>query len=327
MLWKGFQRPQRVEVDHETLSATYGLFSAQPFERGFATTVGNALRRCLLSSIEGAAITAVQLEGVLHEFSSIPGVVQDMTELTLNLKQIPIRLHSDEAKIVSLDIEGPKEVTAGQLVGDSQVEVCDLDAPIATINEEGHLKLAAQVRNGRGYVSAEQNFDESMGIGWIPLDSSHSPVRRVNYSVEAARVGRATDYERLVLEIWTNGTMAPEEALSLASTLLKDHLTIFIESEEAAAEEPVEAPVEPSGIDSLLAKTIDELDLTARAANCLKNARINTLRDLVRRSEKEMLETKNFGQRSLDEVLEVLEHHGLRLGMDVPEVVENGVSA
>ncbi len=211
---------------------------------------------------------------------------------------------------------------AAQLVGDSQIEICDADAPIATINEEGHLKLQAQVRNGRGYVSAEQNFDESMGIGWIPLDSSHSPVRRVNYSVEAARVGRATDYERLVIEVWTNGTISPEEAVSLASTLLKDHLTIFIESEAAAADEPVAAPAEPSGIDGLLAKTIDELDLSARSANCLKNAKINTLRDLVRRSEKEMLETKNFGQRSLDEVLEILDGYGLRLGMDVPDAAE-----
>lgn len=326
MLWKGFQRPQRVEVDLDTLSPNYGRFSAQPFERGFATTVGNALRRCLLSSIEGAAITAVQLEGVLHEFSSIPGVVQDMTDLTLNLKQIPIRLHSEEPKMVSLDVVGPGEVTAGQLLGDSQVEICDPEAVIATINEEGHLKLQAQVKNNRGYVSAEQNFDEAMGIGWIPLDSSHSPVRRVNYSVEAARVGRATDYERLVLEIWTNGTISPEEALSLASTLLKDHLTIFIESEEAAAEEPVEDSTEPSGIEGLLAKSIDDLDLSARSANCLKNAKINTLRDLVRRTEKEMLETKNFGQRSLDEVLGVLEQHGLRLGMDVPDASENGAS-
>ncbi|MDH3403066.1 MAG: DNA-directed RNA polymerase subunit alpha [Acidobacteriota bacterium] len=319
MLWKGFQRPQRVEVDHDTLSATYGRFSAQPFERGFATTVGNALRRCLLSSIEGAAITAVQIEGVLHEFSSIPGAVQDMTDLTLNLKQIPIRLHSEEAKMLSLDIEGPGDVKASQLLGDSQVEICDPEAFIATINEEGHLKLQAQVRNGRGYVSAEQNFDESMGIGWIPLDSSHSPVRRVNYTVEAARVGRATDYERLVLEIWTNGTISPEEAASLASTLLRDHLTIFIEAEEAAAAEPLTAAAEPTGIEGLLAKTIDELDLSARSTNCLKNAKINTLRDLVRRSEKEMLETKNFGQRSLDEVLEVLDGFGLRLGMDVPD--------
>ncbi len=324
MLWKGFQRPQRVEVDHDTLTETYGRFVAQPFEQGFATTVGNALRRCLLSSIEGAAITAVQLEGVLHEFSSIPGVVQDMTELTLNLKQIPIRLHSEEPRVITIDLEGPGEATAGQLLGDSEVEVCDPDAPVATVNEEGHLKLQAQVRNGRGYVSAEQNFDESMGIGWIPLDSSHSPVRRVNYTVEAARVGRATDYERLVIEIWTNGTLAPEQALSHASSLLKDHLTIFMESEEAAAEEPEEAPEEPTGLDGLLAKSIDELALSARSANCLKNARIHTLRDLVRRTEKEMLETKNFGQRSLDEVQGILEEFGLRLGMDVPE---SGASA
>ena len=322
MLWKGFQRPQRVEVDHDSLTSTYGRFSAQPFERGFATTVGNAMRRCLLSSIEGAAITAVQVEGVLHEFSSIPGVVEDMTDIILNLKQIPIRVHSDDAKILTLDVEGPGEVTAAKLAGDGDVEVVDPSVRIATLNEEGHLKLQVKVQHGRGYVSGEQNFDETLGIGWIPLDSVHSPVRRVNYRVEAARVGRATDYERLVLEVWTDGTVEPVEALSLSSRLLAEHLTIFIESEEGVLEPPTAAAPEAGGdteMDVLLGTSIDDLSLSVRSTNCLKNAKIHTLRDLVRRSEREMLETKNFGQRSLEEVQEILDKHGLTFGMDVPE--------
>ena len=320
MLWKGFQRPKRLEVDGETLSPTYARFIAQPFERGFATTVGNALRRCLLSSIEGAAVTSVQIEGILHEFSSMPGVVEDVTDLILNLKEIPIRMHAEGPKFLSLDVTGPGAITAGQLTGDPQVEICDPDVHIATLNEEGKLKLQAQISTGRGYVSAEKNFDESLGLGWVPVDSVHSPVKRVTYRVEAARVGRATDYERLVLEIWTNGTVTPEEAVSLASTLFKEHLLIFIQSEESVVEEVVVEPAEEAtGIDAVLARTIDELDLSVRSANCLKNANIHSLRDLVRRSEREMLETKNFGRKSLEEVQEILAEFGLRLGMDVPE--------
>ena len=320
MLWKGFQRPKRLEVDGETLSPTYARFVAQPFERGFATTVGNALRRCLLSSIEGAAVTAVQIEGVLHEFSSMPGVVEDVTDLILNLKDIPIRVHGDGPKFLSLDVTGPGAITAGQLTGDAQIEICDPDVHIATLNEEGKLKLQAQVTTGRGYVSAEKNFDESLGLGWIPVDSVHSPIKRVTYRVEAARVGRATDYERLILEVSTNGTVTPDEAVSLASTLLKEHLMIFIQSEDSVVEEVVAEPAEEAtGIDAVLARTIDELDLSVRSANCLKNANIHTLRDLVRRSEREMMETKNFGRKSLEEVQEILAEFGLRLGMDVPE--------
>lgn len=319
MLWKGFQRPKRIEVDQDTLTQTYGRFTAQPFERGFATTIGNALRRCLLSSIEGAAITAVNIEGVLHEFSSIPGVVEDVTDIILNLKQIPIRLHSDEAKVLSIDVQGPGKVTAGQMAEDSQIEVFDPNVHIATVNEEGKLKLQAQVKRGRGYVSADRNFDESMGIGWIPVDSAHSPVRRVNYRVEAARLGQTTDYERLILEVWTNGTVSPEEAVSLAAMLLKDHLGIFIQTEESLRHDGSERGGEElAGLDALLAKQIDELDLSVRSANSLKNANIHTLRDLVRRTEKDMLETKNFGKKSLEEVQEVLDKLGLSLGMDVP---------
>jgi DNA-directed RNA polymerase subunit alpha len=320
MLWKGFQRPKRFEIESETLSSTYGKFTAQPFERGFATTIGNALRRSLLSSIEGAAITAIHIEGVLHEFSSIPGVGEDVTDIILNLKQVPLKLHTEEAKVLSVDVQGPGAVTAEKMAEDPQIEVFDTNVHIATLNEEGHLKLQAQIKRGRGYVSADRNFDESMGIGWIPLDSAHSPVRRVNYRVEAARLGQTTDYERLILEVWTNGTISPEEAVSLASMLLKDHLGIFIQSEESLRQDGSELGREElAGLDALLAKQIDELDLSVRSANSLKNANIHTLRDLVRRSEKDMLETKNFGRKSLEEVQEVLDKLGLSLGMYVPD--------
>lgn len=328
MHWKGFQRPQRVEVDNQSITSTYGRFSAQPFERGFATTVGNALRRALLSSIEGAAITAIHIEGVLHEFSSISGVVEDVSDIILNLKSIPIRLHSDEPKIIAIEAHGPRVVTAGDFVADPSIEIIDPDLPIATLNDEGVLKLEAQVKNGRGFISADKNFDESMGIGWIPIDSVHSPVRKVNYTVESARVGRATDYEKLMLEVWTNGTIRPEDAVSLAGMLLKDHLTIFIHLEESMKEEPRAASgQELSGLDALLAKEIDELDLSVRSANCLKNANIHTLRDLVRKTEKDMLETKNFGRKSLEELQELLGRLGLGFGMDVPEAAPRRASS
>lgn len=320
MIWKNFQRPKRVELDPETATSQYGKFTAQPFERGFATTIGNALRRSLLSSIEGAAITALHIEGVLHEFSSMPGVVEDVTDIILNLKQVPIKIHTEEPKLLPLDVKGPGTVTAGDLTDDPQVEIVDPEAHIATLNEEGHLKLQAQVKKARGYISADRNFDEQMGIGWIPVDSAHSPVRRVNYRVEAARLGQTTDYERLVLEIWTNGTVTPEESLSLGAMLLKDHLGIFIHLEESLHQDPSETESEEvSALDAVLSKKIDELDLSVRSVNSLKNANILTLRDLVRKSEKDMLETKNFGKKSLEEVLEVLDNLGLSFGMDVPQ--------
>jgi DNA-directed RNA polymerase subunit alpha len=318
MLWKGFQRPRRVEIEKETLTASYGKFTAQPFERGFATTMGNALRRCLLSSIEGAAITAVHIEGVLHEFSSVPGVVEDVTDIILNLKQVPIRLHSEDAKVLAIDVAGPGKVTAKHMADDPQIEIIDPNIHIATLNEEARFKLQVKIERGRGYVSADRNFDESLGIGWIPVDSAHSPVRRVNFRVGAARLGQTTDYEKLVLEVWTNGTVAPEEAVSLAALLLKEHLGVYIQTEESLREIGGEGGREDlAGLDQILAKTIDELDLSVRSANSLKNANIHNLRDLVRRTEKEMLETKNFGRKSLEEVQEVLDKLGLSLGMNV----------
>ncbi len=327
MLWKGFQRPKRLEIESDTLSETYGKFIAQPFERGFATTVGNALRRCLLSSVEGAAITAVRIEGVLHEFSSMPGVVEDVTDIILNLKDIPMRLHTEEPRILTLDVEGPGEVLAEHFNADPQIEVFDPGIHIATLNESGGLTLEAQVSRGRGYVSAERNFDESMGLGWIAVDSVHSPIKRVNYRIESARVGRATDYERLIVEVWTNGTVSPDDAVSLAALLLRDHLTIFIETDEQASESAIAGEsAATSGLESILSKRIDELDLSVRSANCLKNANILTLGDLVRRTEREMLQTKNFGRKSLEEVRDILDSYGLSLGMvgvgDSPEANE-----
>ena len=320
MLWKGFQRPKRIETDPETLSPTYGRFIAQPFERGFATTLGNAMRRCLLSSIEGAAITAINIEGVLHEFSSMPGIGEDVTDVILNLKEVPILLHSDEPRMLSLDAEGPRVVTSGDFTEDPQIEIFTKDVHIATLNEEGKLRLQCHVKNGRGYVSADRNFDETMGIGWIPIDSAHSPVRRVNYKVEAARLGQTTDYERLVLEVFTNGTMSPELAVSRAAMLLRDHLGIFISAEESirqAAEETTGGL--DASMEALLAKEIDQLELSVRSVNSLKNANVHTLRDLVQRTEKDMLETKNFGKKSLEEVMDVLEGLGLSLGMELPD--------
>lgn len=315
MLWKDFQRPKRVEVEQDTLTATYGKFVAQPFERGYATTVGNALRRALLSSIEGAAITAIQIEGVMHEFSSIPGVKEDVTDLVLNLKQIPVLLHSEGDKILSIDIQGPREVRAADLAGDPQIEICDPQAHVATVNEEGRLRMQAVVRRGRGYVAADKNVDETLGVGWVPLDSIHSPVRRVNYRVETARVGRMTDYEKLTLEIWTNGTISPERALSLAATLLNEHLETFVTSEEGLRSDSL-GQVADSELETVLAKSLDEFDLSVRTANCLKNASISTVRDLVSRSEKDILEIKNFGKKSLEELQELVARLGLAFGMN-----------
>ena len=316
-LWKGFQKPKRLDADAESLTATYGKFYAQPFERGFGTTIGNALRRVLLSSIEGAAITAVKIEGVLHEFSSLPGVVEDVTDIILNLKQIPIKMHTTEEKILTLDVTRKGKVTAADLQGDSTIEILEPDAPIATLSENGKLQMEMRVSMGRGYVSADKNFDEDMGIGYIPIDSVHSPVRRVNYHVEAARIGQATDYDRLVLEVWTNGTVSPADSVGLAATLLRDHLTIFVNAEVETALEGVGEGELPENLAEYLNKSVDELELSVRSANCLKNAGIRSIRDLVQKTERDMLETKNFGRKSLNEIRDILRPMGLSLGMEL----------
>ena len=317
-MWAEFQKPKKLEYDTETLTSTYGRFIAQPFERGFGTTIGNALRRVLLSSIEGAAVTAVKVEGVLHEFSSLNGVVEDMTDIVLNLKQIPFKLHSRESKTLFLEKDGPGEVTAADFEEDADVEILDPSAHIATLSKEGSLKMEVRLKAGRGYVVADLNADADLPIGYIPIDSIHSPVRRVNFHIEGARVGQTTDYDRLVLEVWTNGAVPPQEALSLAARLLGDHLSIFSTVETGKEEEVVEEePAIDPELGEVLGKPIEELDLSVRSANCLKNANIRTLGDLVQRSEREMLSTKNFGRKSLDEIKEVLENYGLEFGMNV----------
>lgn len=316
MLWSDFQKPKKLDYDPETLTPNYGRFIAQPFERGFGTTIGNALRRVLLSSIEGAAVTAVRVEGVLHEFSSLTGVVEDMTDVVLNLKQIPFKLHGEGPKTLYLEKNGPGIVTAADFEKDSEIEILDQTAHIATLSKEGSLKLEARLKRGRGYQVADRNADSDLPLGYIPIDSIHSPVRRVNYHVEGARVGQMTDYDRLILEIWTNGAVSPQEAVSLAADLLGDHLRIFstFESRGEAVEEAAAPEVDPR-LAELLAKPIEELDLSVRSANCLKNANIRTLGDLVQRTEREMLSTKNFGRKSLDEIKDVLANMGLSFGM------------
>jgi len=318
MLWKGFQKPKRLEVDRESATEHYGRFSAQPFERGFATTVGNALRRVLLSSIEGAAITAVRVEGVLHEFSPIPGAMEDTTDLILNLKKIALKMHVEHPKTLFLKTSEDGEIRAKHITPDPDVEILDLEAYIATLGKGSTLSLEMRVKQGRGYVSADKNFDEDLSIGWIPVDSVHSPVKKVNYFVENARVGQATDYEKLTIEVWSNGAVTPRDAVGLASKLMKDHLMIFINIEDE--EEEDETPVELSEHDreawsEKLTKSVDEMELSVRSYNCLKNANIRTIGELVQKSEAEMLKTKNFGRKSLNEIKEILTTMGLSLGM------------
>jgi len=326
MVLEGFQKPGRLNVNKETLTDTYGLFYAQPFEKGFGITVGNALRRVLISSIEGAAITAVKIGSVLHEFSTIPGVVEDVTDIILNLKQIPIQLTADHQKIISLVADEPGPVTASMIKHDADIKILDPDLHIATLGDRGKLEMEMVVQKGRGYVAAERNVQKDLGIGYIPLDSVHSPVTKVKYQVEPARVGQSSQYEKLTLEIWTNGTVSPTDALSRAAEVLSDHLDIFIDVDEsavsaAAVSEEAAVPARRPGraaaqSKDVLDKSIEELELGVRAYNCLKNANIYTLKDLVSKTESDLLKTKHFGRKSLNQVKHVLESMGLSLGME-----------
>jgi DNA-directed RNA polymerase subunit alpha len=323
MLWKGFQKPKRLEVEEQ--DDRYGRFYAQPFERGFATTVGNALRRVLLSSIEGAAVTAVRVEGVLHEFSPIPGAMEDTTDLILNLKRVPLKMHVDHPKTLMLRTSEPGEVKAKHITPDPDVEVLDPEAHIATLGAGSTLAVEMRIKPGRGYVSADKNFDEDLSIGWIPLDSVHSPVKKVNYFVEPARVGQATDYEKLTVEVWTNGAVSPRDAVGLGAKLMKDHLQIFINIDEDEDEDGIDAPPvqvsdeEKGALYEKLGKSVDEMELSVRSYNCLKNANIRTIGELVQKTESEMLKTKNFGRKSLNEIKEILGGMGLSLGMKLDD--------
>jgi len=314
--WRQLIRPRELEADTDASSSVYGRFACEPFERGFGITLGNALRRVLLSSLQGAAITSVRVPGVPHEFSTVPGVMEDVSEIVLNLKEVRLRLHAEGPRTLRVRKKGADVLRAGDLASeDSAVEILNPDHKIATLSQEADVEMELTVGAGKGYVPAEKNKTEEMAIGTIPIDSVFSPVRKVNYSVTPARVGRETDFDRLNIEVWTDGTIEPVDALAYAAKIIKEQLTIFINFEE-----PVEAlaPLaeEPAPLNPNLFKTVDELELSVRSANCLQNANIRYIGELVQRSESEMLKTKNFGRKSLNEIKEILASMGLELGMN-----------
>jgi DNA-directed RNA polymerase subunit alpha len=315
---KDFQIPMRVEVDKDAQSPTFGRFTTEAFERGFGTTIGNALRRILLSSLTGAAVTTVKIEGVVHEFSTISGVTEDVTAIILNIKSLRLALHTDKPKTIRLKKKGPGEAKGSDILHDSDVTILTPDLHIATLDKDANLDIEMTVKHGRGYVPAERNKEEGLPIGVIAIDSIFSPIRRVNFHVENARVGRMTDYDKLTMEIWTDGTISPRDALSTAAGILREHLDIFINPEERI-EGKTEASYEESQreVNKNLSRSVNELELSVRAANCLKNANIKTIADLVQKSEGEMLRTKNFGKKSLNEIKEILSQMGLSLGTKI----------
>jgi DNA-directed RNA polymerase subunit alpha len=314
--WKDLIRPKRLEVEKETLTPTYGRFTAEPFERGFGITIGNSLRRILLSSLQGGAITSMKIDGVLHEFSTIPGTKEDVTEIILNLKEVRLKLHTEGPKTIRVKAEGARALKAGDIITGDAVEILNPDHYIATLSRDGKLSMEMVVKMGRGYISAERNKEEGQPIGTIPMDAIFSPVKKVNYTVTNARVGQITDYDKLILEVWTDGSLNPEEAVAHAAKILKDQLSIFITFEEE--EEEVSYPEdeeEKEAFNENLLRSVDELELSVRSANCLKHANIKLIGDLVQRTEAEILATKNFGRKSLNEIKEILTEMGLSLGM------------
>jgi len=313
--WRDLIKPRRMEIDQESLSQTYGKFVAEPLERGFGTTLGNSLRRVLLSSLQGAAITAVKIDGVEHEFTTVPEVTEDVTDIVLNLKEVLLRMHTNEQKTLRIEVEGPKEVKAGDIIADDQVEILNPGHHLCTLSEGGKLRMEMSCRRGRGYVPAVNNKNPGDPIGTIPIDALFSPVRKVNYQVTNARVGQVTDYDKLSLEVWTDGSVTPQDAVAYAAKIIKEQLTVFINFDET--EEPViaETPKEEAKLNENLFRSVDELELSVRSANCLQQANIKTIGDLVQRTEAEMLKTKNFGRKSLKEIKEILAEMGLSLGM------------
>jgi len=315
--WKDLIRPKRLEAEKETLTLFYGKFTAEPFERGFGITIGNSLRRILLSSLQGAAITSVKIDGVLHEFSTIPGTKEDITEIILNLKEVRLKLHTEGPKTIRVKAEGPKVLKAGDILTGDAVEVLNPDHYIATLSRDSKLSIEMVVKVGRGYVSAERNKEEGQPIGTIPMDAIFSPIKKVNYTVTNARVGQVTDYDKLTLEVWTDGSLNPEEAIAHAAKIMKDQLSIFItfeEEEETEISYP-EDEEERETVNENLLRSVDELELSVRSANCLKHANIKLIGDLVQKTEAEILATKNFGRKSLNEIKEILSEMGLSLGM------------
>lgn len=313
--WRGLIKPKRLEAEEESLTPMYGKFVGEPFERGFGTTIGNSLRRVLLSSLYGAAITSVRIKDILHEFSTITGVTEDVTDIVLNLKEIRVMLTDGPQDSVRLSVKGERKVSGADLVTGPHVQILNPEHHIATLSKEAELEMEMTVKRGRGYVSAEHNKDEGDPVGTIPLDAIFSPVRKVNFNVTNARVGQRTDYDRLVLEIWTDGSVRPEDALAYAARIVQDQVEIFVNFEEP---DDVAEPTEEASDTQLnenLFRPVDELELSVRSANCLQNADIKFIGELVQRSEQEMLKTKNFGRKSLNEIREILHEMGLGFGM------------
>lgn len=314
--WRELIKPKKLEVDPDGHSRFYGKFVCEPLERGFGITIGNALRRVLISSLQGAAIVSVKIDGVLHEFSTIPGVVEDVTDIILNLKTVRFRVQGEEPRTVRIAASGEGPFTAREITGDPLVEVLNPEQPIATLAADGQFKAELVVKGGKGYVPAERNKTEDAPLGTIFMDAAFSPIVKVNYVVTNARVGQITDYDKLTLEVWTDGSITPEDAVAVSAKILKEQLSIFINFEEER-EEPVE-PVEPDDVDQInpnLYKSVEELELSVRSANCLKNAHIRFIWELVQKTESEMLKTKNFGRKSLNEIKAILEEMGLNLGL------------
>ncbi len=329
---KGFQVPEKVEVDSESLTNTYGKFHAEAFEKGFGITVGNLLRRVLLSSIEGAAVTSIRMPNVLHEFSTIPGAKEDVVDIILNIKQLRLKLHSDAPKVVAIKFKGPGTVKGKDIITGSHVEVLTPDLHIATIGKDVTLKMDLTVKKGRGYTVSEMNKTEDQAVDVLAIDSLFTPIKKVNFQVEDARVGRSTDYDRLIIEIWTDGSITPQQALTQATGIIKSHIALFALEEEPPVKEPeadeLQEDVDSPVFNDNLLRSVDELELSVRSYNCLKNANLSTIADLVQRTESEMLRTKNFGRKSLNEIKEVLSSMGLHFNMRIDsDTFEEAVSA
>jgi DNA-directed RNA polymerase subunit alpha len=315
--WNDLIRPRALEVEKESLTETYGKFVAKPLERGFGITLGNSVRRVLLSSLQGAAIASVKIRGVEHEFTTVKGVKEDVTDIILNLKEVLIRCHSDGPERLEIKAEGEGEIKAKNIVTSENIEILNPEHHIATLGPDAKLQMEMTVKTGRGYVPAERNKEPDHAIGTIPMDAAFSPIRKVNYTVSQARVGQRTDYDKLTLEVWTNGAVRPDDAVAFAAKILKEQLQPFINFDESLVQTVSESGVEERkpGINENLLRKVDELELSVRSANCLQNADIKYIGELVQKSEAEMLKTKNFGRKSLNEIKEILAEMGLSLGM------------
>jgi DNA-directed RNA polymerase subunit alpha len=303
----------KIECVESADDNTYGKFVVEPLERGYGITLGNSLRRILLSSLPGVAVTSIKVDGVLHEFSTVPGVIEDLTEIILNIKNLSLKLHSDEPKIIYIDADGEGAVTAGDIKADSDVEVLNPELHICTLNGDARFYMEMVVNKSRGYVPAEKNKQPGQPIGIIPIDSIYTPVRKVNYTVENTRVGQVTDYDKLTLEVWTNGSIKPDEAISLGAKILSEHLNLFIDLSDHAKHTEIMVEKEETKKEKVLEMTIEELDLSVRSYNCLKRAGINTVEDLTNKTEEDMMKVRNLGRKSLEEVLQKLNALGLSL--------------